>query len=176
MNSFVNYNTRSILLPPGCKNLIDVLQPGPSGEGGSSPVAWWKSPSKWVFHLRGLAHVEGYLSRLLQSSSKFAGLEIWSVDQDAGAIVIHSAGALKVMPIMHPWNVEREKRIRQLFDQEAIRPTVDIAPAGALSHALAYPLTDPAHSARITVELLRLTCDLTDESALRFLFHEVETA
>ena len=68
MTQFVDYKKRSFTLPPGCKDLIDVL--APSRRRSKSPIATgsFRSPEIKVerFPTEGLSQIGRFVSMMLQ--------------------------------------------------------------------------------------------------------------
>ena len=69
MNEFVNFNKRGVQLPPGCKDLIDVL----GGGGKGKPWGAWELP-KSERRIGALADVERYVRKMLESERSALGI------------------------------------------------------------------------------------------------------
>jgi len=68
MKSFVNYQKRSVQLPKGCKDLIEVLQPQKQTTKEPPKSIWEMMPISDRVQERGLAHIQRYVSRLWEST------------------------------------------------------------------------------------------------------------
>jgi len=83
MSKFVNYSKRDFTLPPGCKDLIDVLQ----RRGVPRPIKSIASVSEQPAVTRGcmtiarLSEVPRYIDRLVNSRSVLVTLMISTFDK-----------------------------------------------------------------------------------------------
>jgi hypothetical protein len=165
MNPFVNLQKRSIQLPKGCKDLIDVLR---------------QPRARGIVRERGeLAHIEHCLSRLLQSAAKRKALFILSLDGQAACVLAHHDGVLAVTVWFECRNSVREEAVRGLFVEAGINPTMDDvkSSAGVPMRGLAYPLPTVApRAAQLTAELMRRAYGVTEEASLVFLYDERDAA
>ena len=88
MARFVNYQKRGVELPPGCKDLIDVLKRKQKAEGpGAFAGNWEPMPNADFFPSGGIRQIERYVTRVL-SSARFAVLLVMSLD---GRVLIQLA-------------------------------------------------------------------------------------
>src|SRR5579863_5558345 len=78
MSEFVNYKSRSVSLPPGCKDLIDLLKPAPTESLFAEAKSVWTAAGmrKAGFEAAGLDHVGRYVARLVKESSGVSVLMI----------------------------------------------------------------------------------------------------
>src|SRR6266853_1919918 len=68
MSKFVNYNKRDFALPPGCKDLIDVLQPHVLGNARDITEADRRSClTRRGVRIGGLKDIEKYVSMAFES-------------------------------------------------------------------------------------------------------------
>ena len=176
MNPFVNLQKRSIQLPKGCKDLIDVLRP-PRVWGAVGETIYYGEPFPKADRIEtgGLAHVEHYLSRLLQSAAKRKTLLISSPDWRAWCVLAHYDDVLTVTVFVECSESLREEAVRGLFIEAGIAPTVDYVSSaeGVPKRGLAYPLpADASRAAQLTAELMRRAYGVTDVAALDFLYDE----
>ncbi|MEI7935246.1 MAG: hypothetical protein WCK27_01035 [Verrucomicrobiota bacterium] len=107
MNKFVNYGKRSITLPEGCKDLIDVLR---LDEPAAGPTR--AEPGS-------LADVEAHIARQLQAAAKFSALLIfWGhAVNHIQVVLIH--GRLSLRANMEDWG-PTEAAVREMFEQAGI--------------------------------------------------------
>lgn len=172
MSPFVNYRKRSVNLPPGCKDLIDVLQPGRTT---SRQLNTPEQPV--VTHGRhvtdSLSEIHHYVALVVGATSDFFTLMISTVDEGLTLLVYRQAGArLRVLMLISD-GLEQEQRIREFFRCSRLTPLQEYSFAGfspgEAARSVVYPLPSPAPEAsRLTMELLRTACGLTDQSLLRF--------
>ena len=164
MNSFVNLQKRSVQLPKGCKDLIDVLRL-PSALNTVDRI-----------EVGRLADTDHYLSQLLQSAGKLKMLLISSLDGQAGKVLIHDEGALTVTIFV---DSVREEAVRSLFVEAGINPTWDYAMNNerVATRGLIYPLpADAPRAAQLTIDLMRRAYGLADEAEVEFLYAERDAA
>jgi hypothetical protein len=168
MNQFVNPKKRSIQLPPGCKDLIDVLRPlarkvwAPRVEGGT------------------LMDVRRCVNQLFAASEVNVQLCIGS-PQGNDHMVLHREGTgfSGVVPMR---GREQERLGEAFFSRRSIKPTNDevIGPAdGFIKHpdmptrVMVVPLPAVASdTVELVVALLREVYGVSEESRLEFLYVE----
>ena len=131
MSRFVNFGKRSIELPAGCKDLIDVLK-----LGKRSPVPTWPYTSA-----ARLADVAKHLSVLLERAPKCRNLVIWH--QNNYVHLINDQGVLTALVVIHE-DTGREQAIRRVFEAAGIAPTHDEEVAGGSVRVLRYVLSPGA--------------------------------
>lgn len=184
MNPFVNFKKRSILLPAGCKDLADVLQPHCKRRTVADVViqnAWeaMKTIQPGRFEQGGLAHVREYVGRIISSQSS-QGLHIRSLNGLLGVSLYRSATEFSMIPI--PDVAARTGRIEDFFKKRGIQPNFDQAIGttdvpGGVTRILAYPLSmDVLAAAQLTVELLREVYDVDDATGLEFTTLDIRAA
>ena len=107
MNEFVNYGKRSITLPEGCKDLIDVLRldKPASGPARAEPGS--------------LADVEAHIARQLQAAAKFSALLIFWGHAVNHIQVVLIQGRLSLRANMEDWG-PTEAAVREMFEQAGI--------------------------------------------------------
>lgn len=178
MGQFVNYKKRSFTLPPGCKNLIDVLERsrrstrGHVGSGGFQP-----------FELReeriptaGLAQIGRYVAMLLQSRAELFILSVTAQDFQLPVTLYRSRSEKAVAIVLVTKEVNREDAIRAFFEQQGLKAFLAEQDVGD-ARSLAYPLPlDVAHATSLTAELLRSVYGVSNEAGLDFRYYEMQTA
>jgi len=180
MSNFVNFSKRDFLLPPGCKDLIDVLQP----REVPRPIKSIASASERPAVTRGrttisrLADVPHHVARLVKSRSQFFTLMISTMDQRLSIVLSRSESEGVRALVFVSGDAERERAIRQFFQRQGTNLLQDyLLPSDAGAEpvrGLVYPLPPaPPQAAQITCELLQSVYGFTDESQIRFLYYEV---
>jgi hypothetical protein len=156
MSEFVNYQKRGIELPLGCKDLIDVLPP----------------PREARIPAEGLAHIERYLSRLLQSPTGCRSVWICSFTIPLHLSLVYSKGLLRALIFL---TTEREEPVRAVLSRAGILPTQDniMGGDGPFSRFLLCSLpADVARAERFVSELLRSGYGLPEDVLLDFRYDE----
>jgi len=157
MNKFVNFGKRSVALPAGCKDLIDVLQQ-PKRHPASTLT---------VRSAEGLADVAKHLLRLLELGAKFRYLVItW--DEMNAVQLMNEEAVLTALAVVHE-NTHREQAVRGVFGAAGLAPILDEAVAGLAVRVLGYPLPDGACSIEELIsDLLRTGYGLAENVRLKF--------
>jgi hypothetical protein len=184
MSQFVNYNKRAITLPPGCKDLADVLKPAHlrGNVHGTTPGAFQvPEVHRDHFSTDGLAQIGRYVSMLFDSSSNFTlTIDLHddrfpvALGRDPESVVLGSpAGTALLMLCTN--DPERERGIRTFFSQRSIQPLSDFAegfPRSVGERSLIYPLpSNASESAALLSELLRDVYGLSDTAGLDFYYY-----
>lgn len=152
MEGFVNYKKRSIALPPGCKDLVDVLREG-SHPISSAPSAgrWVPVPKTECFATNGQAHIPRFMATVLESTTKFTSLRIELPGHDVAiGVCRHRDERSLALVLFVPRNTGREQATRDFFLKHHIAPTADYLPRPQTSTSvriLQYPLPQDATSA-----------------------------
>lgn len=168
MNPFVDPNKRSVSLPPGCKDLIDVLRSQSGVESADDLVI---KPER--FEGVGLGDVLRYVTKVVASSAKMATLHIKSSDGTSAVALVRSASEFSMNPAMG--TLQREKEVEKFFAGRGVESIADffVGHPGMATRVLAFPLPPTASDATVlTVDLLREVYDLNDESEAEFVFVE----
>src|ERR1051326_7717665 len=158
MNEFVNFGKRSVELPSGCKDLIDVLQQAKRHPAPSTLT---------VCSAEGLTDVAKHLPRLLELGAKSKHLVITWHEMNYVQLM-NQDGVLTAMAVVHE-NTHSEQAVRGVFSAAGLAPTLDEAVAGWSVRVLAYPLPDAASSIEELIsELLRTGYGLAENVRLEF--------
>src|SRR5262245_2211731 len=117
MSPFPDMPERSIELPLGCKDLIDVAE-----------IRKWQTARHWLDVVQDqLAYMEGYLTRLIESTSESYGLWL-SRFQDRGSVSVVRDSQLKDKVLFASWSSIVQRRNLEAFFAEsgsvAISPPV----------------------------------------------------
>jgi hypothetical protein len=157
MNKFVNFGKRSVELPAGCKDLIDVLQ-----QAKRDPASTFT-----VRSAEGLADVGKHLLGLLELGAKSRYLVItWH--QMNYVQLTNQEGALTALAVVHE-NTHREQAVRGVFGAAGLAAILDETAAGWSVRALGYPLPNDASSIEELIsDLLRTGYGLAENVRLEF--------
>jgi hypothetical protein len=180
MARFINYQKRGVELPPGCKDLIDVLKRKPKAEGpGAFGGQWEPMPRADLFPSGGIAQIERYVIRILLSVARFTALIVSSLDEQVvlGLYRHPDENAFDVMLFVLRKDEELEQSIRKFFGRRGIEHTLDYLCSGGLDsnylRGLKYPLpSDAKEVAALLADLLTEVHRLDAEAGLAFAYHE----
>src|SRR2546428_11532429 len=112
MSEFIQKSNRSIELPLGCKDLIDVEEIRNWKPAGRSNWSTWKEDQ--------LAYLEGYVTRLLESAGKSTLVGI-SRHLDWGQVMVIPDADLVASVIFASWNgAAQEQAVRDVFEGAGI--------------------------------------------------------
>jgi hypothetical protein len=163
MNEFVNFRKRSIELPAGCKDLIDMLPP----------------PRETRMPVEGFAHIERYLSRIFQAGAKRRSVIVWSLDYQEHVHVSNRDGVLSLMVVVDTQDAIREEAVLRLFREAGVIPVRDEDGRGdgIQLRALIYPLTPSVPAAADLIRsLLQGVYGIAHDAGLLFQYHERDAA
>ena len=177
MGKFVNYKKRSVTLPEGCKDLLDVLQP--SRRSKATKPGWVAAPVVKTDHFQanGLPHLGEYVSKLLDSASNFFAVMI-THHRDRPPIVL-TRNRIDNLFAVAVFDNEPSTRtvIKAFFVQEGVEPLLGHSGQVAIgASSLVYPL--PLNASRATdlaTGLLRTAYRLSDDAGLDFRYYEMDT-
>jgi len=173
MNPFVNPKKRDILLPSGCKDLMDVLQLSKREDeaGCSTPAV------RPELQVGGLGHIHYWVAKLSASTVHGSVLTIASLDGQMRVVLECARRGLSVYPVMGL--AEREKDAEDFFFSRAIQPCVDflIGHPGMPTRVLGFPLpSDLFKAAELTTALLRSVYGLDTEAEIEFAYAQTAAA
>ena len=166
MNEFVNMGKRSIELPAGCKDLIDVLQPAKRHALDNLTISLAEG---------GLADLAKHLANLLEQGKKTKNLGItW---HELNYLHLVNEGLfLTALLVVHD-NTHREQAVRAVFAVAGLAPIRDEAVNGWSVRVLGYPLPAGASNIEELIsDLLRKGYGLAENVRLEFAFWEDETS
>ncbi len=174
MDGFVDYNNRSVQLPPGCIDLIDVL----NRARARKTTRDCDSASEWLpagaqpecVETGGLWHIERNVTRVLTASLKpgFLGIR-------AGALPLQllcetEAGPLDLYVALPGSDSEQERAIRAFFSERCIDPLLDDPPAEGW-RIIRYPVPCVAsRAAALVIALLKTAYLVSENTPLCFIF------
>ena len=165
MSEFIQQSNRSVELPLGCKDLIDVQD-----------IRDWKSVTRpdWLLLTKDrLAYMEGYLTRLLQQAGK-SPLVLISRHQDGGSVLVVRDVDLVVPVVFVSWNgATQEHAVRAVFEQAGISPITEPVGRWKAKHSLKYPLaTDHSIAAQFITGVFRMGYGLGDLASISMWYRE----
>jgi len=165
MSNFPQMPKRSVELPLGCKDILDVEE-----------VRQWKP----VFHQDWpgltsdrLAYIEGQLVQRLQAAgkSKLVGI---ACSQDRGQIIVTSNADLAAPIIFASWHsAAEEQALRGVFEEAGISPATGPLGRWKAKDLLKYALpVEASRVARLVGEVFRAGYGLGDLSLINLWYHE----
>jgi hypothetical protein len=158
MARFVNYKSRSVALPFGCTDLMDVLRQ-PSGV--CAPLFPEGLPAR-------LEYIMSQLLRLLLSRSPTSSLLLFTEHVALKVFCTSSGGPLEVSLVVEAVPLQQE--IRKFFKERSINALQD-RPNGSGSRILRYPVSrDALTAAGLIFLLLTGPYRLLPSATLQFLF------
>ena len=167
MNPFVNPNKRSVLLPNGCKDLVDVLRLSKTEKetGGSIPII---RPEAAVGRLEQVNH---YVAKLLASAAHTSVLGIGSLDGYTRVVLEREARGLTIYPMMGTG--ETENHVEEFFESHVIQPCVDMQAGkpGMTTRVLGFALPlDRSKVTALMIDLLHSVFGFDTEAELEFTY------
>lgn len=171
MAEFVNYKKRDFALPPGCKDLIDVLKPSGQQADGYPKFTQERFPTS------GLAQIGRYVSMLIRARREFSMIDVTSYEfQLSVRLYRFRTEPFGAITLVNE-NAHREQAIRAFFEQRGIEPdsenTVSCSRASGGISILSYPLPPDASAIiSLTTELLRSIYSVSDGAGLDFYCYE----
>jgi hypothetical protein len=189
MAQFVNYGKRGFTLPPGCKDLIDVLVPTRRTRGAPSNLKpFYNQANDFADCVRvkvdrfpeaGLAQVERYVTMVIQSGAETFALSMTMPGLEFPVTLYHSKSEQTDAIVVLTKKPDQEQNVRAFFGRQGLGILYDSlrreVPDGVFS--LVCPLPSNAEIAsQLTKDLLRSVYGLTEESGIDFQYHETRTA
>lgn len=182
MSKFVNYKKRSITLPPGCKDLIDLLQQHrqPKTDSTISSVGCptvTRDESGTVM----VCEIAKYVAMPFESAALSSILTLSAPDEHLTVDFSQMEGSLFHASAVFEENADRERLMREFFISQGLQtpdtdwtPTHFVAgvPVQIIFRILPLP-SDAATAAQLAVALFRRVCGLTDYSELKFHYCEM---
>ena len=185
MSKFVNYKKRSITLPPGCKDLIDLLQQHQQSETDStiSSVRYptvTRDESGTVM----VCEIAKYVAMPFESAALSSVLTLSAPEEHLTVDFGQMDGRLFYASATFDENADRERLMREFFISQGLQtpdtdwtPTQFVAgvPVQIIFRILPLP-PDAATAAQLAIALFRRVCGLTDHSELKFHYYEMAYA
>jgi hypothetical protein len=139
---------------------------------------WVKIPKPVSFASDGFAHIESYVTRLLQSSASYTSVIIGTPDHQT-AVLVSQRDGVPEFGLFIDWrsDMERERAIRPFFAERGLSTSHDyLAGNGDVPDAtrcLGYFLpTDVEFITTITKNVLQQIYRLREQDALNFTYEE----
>lgn len=170
MLDFPQMPKRSVELPLGCKDLMDV-----------EAIRNWKSVGgldlPWRETADQIAYIEGQLAEFLQAAG-MPKLVSLSRHRDYGQVMVTSDPELSASTILaHSRDATEQQAIRKVFEEAGMPPLTGPVGRWKFRNALKYQL--PAQSsdgARLIGELFRSGYGLGDLTVIHLSYHEPKRA
>ena len=169
MSDFIQRSDRSIELPLGCKDLLNIEE-----VRNWKPVTGHNRPK---LSTDKLAYLEGYLAKLLESAGNSALVGI-SVFQGMGHIHVIPDATIPAAVIFASWNgAAQELAIRNALDAEGLQPAAEPVGRWKTGRSWKYLLPgDPSCAARAIGQVFRSGYGLGDYTSITLWHHEPKTA
>jgi hypothetical protein len=175
MSQFVNFNKRSVTLPPGCKDLMDVLAPARKKRRARSVPETFAPLEihKERFPSAGLAQLERFVGLLLHPRGEACVVQI-AAEALSNPIVLYCSKAEKVAGIaLGARDVPQEETVRAFFHSRATEPRLESTHGGTAT--LLYPLPwDVAAASTLVRELIQEVFALGSDAGLDFEHYDIE--
>jgi hypothetical protein len=180
MTEFFDYKKRGVELPPGCKDLMDVLHRKAEQEAAEAASGHWVPvPKPDRIEERGMDHLERFIAVVLESPAKFTTVDIRVPRRDVAMYVgRHSKpGVLHLM--LHVYqNTEEERAVRAFFSERQVAPLIDYGPDRPIANpvrGLQYPLPSNATAAAVLLrDFLQTVYEVTEEDGIDFTLNKHE--
>jgi hypothetical protein len=173
MSQFVNFNKRDITLPPGCKDLSDVLAASQK-QARQEPVAedfLGLEKHKEHFGSAGMAQLERFAGMLLHSPSLAFVVEIAAPELQFPVVLGRCGPEISV--VLTTCEVPQEEAIRDFFSRRATPPCLETRDAGTTT--LVHPLpAEAAAASALVAELLQAVYALSNDAGLEFEYYEIQ--
>jgi hypothetical protein len=180
MEEFIDYKKRGVELPPGCKDLIDVLHRRAQQEASEAASCHWVPvPKTERIEERGLDHLQQFIAGVLESPAKFTTIDIRVPCRDVAMYVgRHSKpGVLHLMLYVYQ-NTEEDRAVRTFFSGHQITPLIDYGPGRPTANSmwgLQYALPSNVTAATVLLRaFLQTVYEVTEEDGIDFTLHKHE--
>jgi len=183
MSKFVNYKKRSVTLPPGCKDLVDVLH-GPRLFGSLTSE---KAQPTITRHQAGtvrLGQIPGRVATLFRSPADSALLMLSLPNYRLTIHFGRMTGEPPLGSVTFNEDAEIERLMRELFVARDLKlPRQDWTPANFVAglpvqlifSISPFPIT-ATDTSNLILEILRCVFSVTDDSSLTFQYIEMANA
>jgi hypothetical protein len=178
MSQFVDYNKRNLTLPPGCKDLIDVLR-SPS----SSDVQGLTVSDGGVLAGR-LTEIEKYVAMVFVSRARVFSLTIKPPGEPLAVDFVRTDDGRIWGCVVVKKGSGREIAMQSFIKRRGLPTPEDAGTIGQFQAGLLVVLVDRisplpaevADLARLVSDLFRNVCGLADDSKLSFQHYEITGA
>jgi len=177
MSQFVNFKKRGFTLPPGCKDLMDLLMP-PRKRDKEPFVAQVFPPlkiHKEHFPSAGLAQLERFVEMLLNSPGEAFVVSINAEGFKFPVTLYRSNAEWATAIVLVTCDVPQEEAIRDFFAARNLDPLGKSGHEGTASLVYPLPAKVPALTTLLT-QLLQAVYALGEDAGLEFTYTEIEEA
>ena len=185
MSEFTNYNKRSVTLPEGCKDLIDVLK-----RQQKSSAQSFIPPGQMPKLTRGesgtvkVSEIETYVTTVFQSQADMSTLMLSAGEAPFTIDFTHVRGHFMQASAVFEQNHQRERLIREFFVLHALQLPADDGIPGQLIEGVPVQLifrinplpTDGMAASKLLAGLFLHVCGLSADTPLTFRYYEVAKA
>jgi hypothetical protein len=181
MSDFVNFGKRSVTLPDGCKDLVDILRAASSVTPSKPTMPPPSHERPKVTHgqrsVGGVHQVQGFLTRLFESRSELCTLMISSAEDDLTAMVYLGAGSRIFVLILIGHDARLQEAVRSFYVERGIQPShtypIPKQEGGGLGCGLVFPMPPlEVETAQLTGDLFRSISRRGDEVELLFRLYQ----
>ena len=139
---------------------------------------WADMPKAKRFSANGFAHIESYVSRLLQSSASYTSLIITAPDQNIGVLLWPRDGVPGLtLWVQGPSEAEQERAVRQLCGGFKLSTAHDYLAGDGTTRVLGYYLPpDVQVISRLTKDVLQQVYQVHERDALDITYQEHDRA
>jgi hypothetical protein len=173
MNDFVNPNQRGVSLPPGCKDLMDVLKPrGAAAQEGNvksaGVVEQWGSTGS-------LKDLPGRVATVDLHRAANCTLTVGTAEVALLLILHRSEGIGLHLSFWLEPDVDREKLVRDLIQRHGIIPIIAGDPLADGERTVNFYSLRVARgqAAEVMGDFLRIVLGVTEETVVKYRFMAV---
>ena len=185
MSKFVNYKKRGVALPPGCKDLIDVLKPSPSSYQTILATLGGFNSRKIVRHetvVGTLSDIPKYVVMMFQPRKSSFWLQISPTEASISLDVAWVKGAYTIACVVFPFEAEPGRTVVQLLERHGLQRPHDAwnpiyvsacsQPGQVICPISPLPSEAPKLSALVT-DFFREVWRVKEDAELRFQWNEI---
>lgn len=181
MNEFVNFKKRGVTLPPGCKDLIDLLRPTAKQ---AIDRAQRLTPTRNETVTALLAEVGKYISLAFESRGVIFTLVIAPPDGRLEVDVMRMEGEEFWVSVTFPKDPEEERAVRRFFTRKGLQVPEESGtppsffpdlPVQLIYHVSPLP-RDAAGVSELITDFFRECGRLADDASLSFHVEEASDA
>jgi len=175
MNEFVNPQHRGVNLPPGFKDLMDVIEANNTSIAETPVYALHsnRKPSIERHETGGLNQVQEFLGRFLESRSKRVTLVFFLSQNQVAFSLARSDGLAKVLFIFSKDEALLERSVREIVAGFGSDTFSEAAVPLTKHRIVGYSM--PENRSKLlefTIDLLRGAFGVSDDAGLGFMFRE----
>ena len=185
MFEFINYKSRSVALPPGCKDLIDLLRP--AGLPKAEAVV---STDEHSVVTRGesvtarMPEIGKYVARVFHAPGKMVIVLMSTVDEQFTINLSRDQSATIAAHVVFGHSADRERAMRTFCQRHGLNTLPDSGihevfsphlPVHSIHHVSPLP-SEPESLSDMVTELFRDVCGLDDTAEIHFHCYVVTNA